>query len=600
MGTAEREHPTRAELRDFAQGRGNAVARARVEKHLATCGACAALLSSVPDDTLMGRLRDAATAGPASPGPGHDDSGHTSPEEVPPQLASHPRYRLTRLLGAGGMGWVYHAVHRVMEREVALKVLAPGLVRSPAAVQRFHQEVKAAARLSHPNIVAAHDADQAGDLHFLVMEYVDGVSLDRLVRKNGRLAPAMACSLARQAALALQHAHEAGLVHRDIKPQNLMVTRKGQVKVLDFGLARLAEEAGRAQAPPGRLLTTIGTVLGTPDYMAPEQVGDSHSVDIRADIYSLGCTLYFLLAGRPPFPDGSPIDKANSHLQTPPEPLESLRPDLPAGLARVVERMMAKRPAERYAAPGEAASALAPFAKSPAADPPPLPESPAPPAAPPSALVAWKWMAAAAGVAVLGILLGVVFSLMSQGPAGSPPPRPGDGRPRPRILLMIPYPRFNAQEYDEVRHALAGEADVTLASTQAGAAARSDAKGKARPMLTATDQRARGFDAVVFVGPPEGVDPFADDDGGREKARRLIADYLAARKPVAALGGGVAVLAAAGVLDGKQAACPPRLRRALPARVEAVDDPTLWDGDLLTAAGPEASQLARLLLARLR
>jgi serine/threonine protein kinase len=213
---------------------------------------------------------------------------------VPPELLDHPRYRVVRLLGQGGMGAVYLAEHRVMERPVALKVMRADLVRDDAAVDRFRREVRAAAKLSHANIVTAYDADQVGALHFLVMEYVEGKDLARRLAVAGPLPVAEACSHIRQAAQGLQHAFEQGMIHRDIKPHNLMLAPGGtnepfgRVKILDFGLARFANATSSAQ-------TASGMILGTVDFMAPEQADDARTVDIRADIYSLGCSLYYLL-----------------------------------------------------------------------------------------------------------------------------------------------------------------------------------------------------------------------------------------------------------------------------------------------------------------
>jgi serine/threonine protein kinase len=180
---------------------------------------------------------------------------------VPAALASHPKFKVLRPLGQGGMGAVFLAEHRVMERPVAIKVVNRALLDQPDALQRFFAEVRAAARLSHPNIVAAYDAEPAGDLHLLVMEYVEGVNLAEYLAQKGPLPVALACHFIRQAALGLQHAHEQGMVHRDVKPQNLMLTRKGQIKILDFGLARLASERGNRQG-----LTQVGSFMGTPEY----------------------------------------------------------------------------------------------------------------------------------------------------------------------------------------------------------------------------------------------------------------------------------------------------------------------------------------------
>jgi serine/threonine protein kinase len=277
---------------------------------------------------------------------------------VPPTLAGHTRYRVIRLLGQGGMGSVYLAEHRHMQRQVALKVISPELINNSEAVRRFQQEVTAAARLGpHPNVVAVHDAEQVGDLHFLAMEFVDGQSLADFLRAKGPLPLAEACDYVRQAALGLQHANEQGMVHRDVKPHNLMRTPQGQIKVLDFGLARCGRETEKAR----NQLTQQGVLMGTADYMAPEQANDSRVADIRADIYSLGCTLYHLLTGRVPFPEGGTVEKIIKHAVEAPPPIGALRRDLPIEVVRIVEKMMAKAVEQRYQTPGEVAAALAPW-----------------------------------------------------------------------------------------------------------------------------------------------------------------------------------------------------------------------------------------------
>jgi len=275
-------------------------------------------------------------------------------------LREHPRYRVVRLLGKGGMGAVYLAMHQHLGRHVALKVIKRSLMEEPDAVQRFRREIRAVGQLSHPNIVQAHDADQAGDLHFLVMEYVEGQSLAEYLQAQGPLPVAEACEYARQTALGLQHAHDQGLSHRDIKPHNLMRTPTGQVKILDFGLAHVAGGPG-ADAQ----LTGTGVAMGTADYIAPEQASNARAADIRADVYSLGCTLYHLLTGRTPYPGGTHVEKMLKHIQQEPTPLEQLRADLPAGLVEVVARMMAKDPADRYQEPAQVAAALAAFVAAP-------------------------------------------------------------------------------------------------------------------------------------------------------------------------------------------------------------------------------------------
>jgi serine/threonine protein kinase len=289
-------------------------------------------------------------------------------QEVPAELATHARYRIVRRLGRGGMGDVYLAEHRLMERLAAIKVVQPELVANATLVERFHREVKAAAKLSHPNIVAAYDAEQAGSVHFLVMEYVEGVDLARVVEEHGPLPVLKACHFVRQAAIGLQHAFEKGMVHRDIKPQNLMLTPKGQVKILDFGIARFSREeiapvthCGNddvALEPAGTRLTLSGSVVGTADYMAPEQARDACLADIRADIYSLGCTFYTLLTGQVPFPGGALVDKIMRHAESHWISPERLRPELAPEVVAVVNKMMAKNPARRYQTPADAAKAL--------------------------------------------------------------------------------------------------------------------------------------------------------------------------------------------------------------------------------------------------
>jgi hypothetical protein len=387
MTIVEQEHLTDSMLIALGLGQLNDEELAGIDDHIAECSACCQVAAGVAPDTVLTLLRSAATETDKIEGNDYVHvpsrtalyaaSGSLDPESAPPPaLTEHPRYRLGELLGVGGMGAVYKAEHLLMRRPVALKVLNRQLIDKPETVERFGREVRAAARLTHPNIVAAFDAEQAGDVHFLAMEFVEGVSLARHCAEHGPLPVAEACSYARQAALGLQHAHECGMVHRDIKPQNLMLTPGGQVKILDFGLARFIMESAPAgallpadgasstdasAAGHAKALTQIGVVVGTPDYIAPEQAQDSHQADIRADIYSLGCMLYDMLAGHAPFPEGNAIQKVKAHVHRTPPSLKTLRRDMPRELVRVVERMMAKDPAQRYQTPADVASALAPF-----------------------------------------------------------------------------------------------------------------------------------------------------------------------------------------------------------------------------------------------
>jgi serine/threonine protein kinase len=258
------------------------------------------------------------------------------------------------------MGQVFKARHRVMDRVVALKVVRPELLARPVLVRRFHQEIKAAAQVSHSNLVIAHDAAEVDGRHFLVMEYVEGVGVDRLIAR-GPLPIPLACDLVRQASLGLAHIAEKGLVHRDIKPSNLLVASKDStLKILDMGLARLNAVVEGDAGPNGleSTLTDSGVVMGTADYLSPEQALDARRADIRADIYSLGCTFYHMLSGRPPFPGGSLAQKLLRHQQERPDDLRQLRLAIPEELASIVLTMMARRPEDRFQTPADVSRAL--------------------------------------------------------------------------------------------------------------------------------------------------------------------------------------------------------------------------------------------------
>jgi serine/threonine-protein kinase len=289
-------------------------------------------------------------------------------------------YQILQRLGEGGMGRVFKASHRKLNRVVALKVLHKEYVDRPDAVHRFYQEIQASAQLSHPNLVFAFDADHVGEQHFLAMEYVDGVGLARLVDQAGPLMLEQACDYMRQAARGLQHAHMRGLVHRDIKPSNLLISkprvkrrpgvrgreevsdpapRFGLLKVIDFGLARLRPRDDGLL--PSRRLTRLGTVMGTPDFIAPEQAVDTATADIRSDLYSLGCTFYYLLTGRTPFTGGTLLEKLKQHESKEPPVIEKVSPAIPTELGDVVRKLMAKKPDQRYQTPIELATALDEF-----------------------------------------------------------------------------------------------------------------------------------------------------------------------------------------------------------------------------------------------
>ncbi len=368
MKVEPRTCPSAEVLTAYGLGKLNETDLAAIARHLEGCQSCREAVANVRADSFVGRVPAAQPipsgthlpGQPAGPLPSSAiPPNRNAVMDLPPELAQHPKFRILKELGRGGMGVVYQAEHRFMEMTVALKVINQTLLDNSEALERFDREIRAAARLVHPHIVRALDAEQAGELRLLVMEYVQGASLHDVLKQKGPLPLPHACHYIRQAALGLQHAHEQGMVHRDIKPHNLILTPRGQVKILDFGLARLASEQKQGRAG----LTRSGDFMGTPEYIAPEQATDASQADIRADLYSLGCTLYALLTGRPPFQEGTAVQLVLAHLQKEAPPLNQVRPDVPTELATVVARLLAKEPAQRFQTPLEIAQLLAPFCK---------------------------------------------------------------------------------------------------------------------------------------------------------------------------------------------------------------------------------------------
>ena len=362
-------HPSVAELRGYNLGELPDAVAEGVAKHLSLCAACKSRAAELSAGSQSGTpaaspkptgLSGVPVAVPRKPNP-------ASPP--PPELLLLKQYGNLKELGRGGMGVVYLAKHIPMARLEVLKVVQRShLERSgQGAVERFLREIQAAARLQHPNVVTAYTVHTPGDLLVFAMEYAPGADLAKVVRGKGPLPVPVACSYVIAAALGLQHAHEKGMVHRDIKPSNLIVTKvdgKTGVKILDFGLAKLTGGEGND-------LTRDGSMMGTPDYMAPEQAVDAARADIRADVYSLGCTLHFLLTGRAPFSGGTVMQVIDRHRFTEPKSLDESLPGCPAGLAAVAAKMLAKDPANRYQTPAEVARALRPFVTPSAGQPQP-------------------------------------------------------------------------------------------------------------------------------------------------------------------------------------------------------------------------------------
>ena len=373
-------------VRRYAQGQLESAEAARLVLHLRDCANCLGRLKGLAPPDFM--ARHCPTLAAEEPAPGQtipagstrtdwagDAAAPDSESRRELDLTHHPEYDIIRVLGRGGMGVVYLAHNKLMGRDEVLKSLDHDIIEQPAMQDRFLREIRAVARLRHPNIVAAYTAFESGESLVFAMEYVEGLDLARMVRAKGPMPVGHACYFVYQAALALQHAHEEGMVHRDIKPGNLMLSHtKGRalVKVLDFGLSKANRElkaldyrraAVTRDQPFDTELTQAGQFLGTPGFIAPEQIADAQKADIRADIYSLGCTLYFLLSGHAPFPMTSLFDVIHAHRTKSATPLDLVRPDVPAELAAVVAKMMEKQPDQRFQTPAAVAEALMPFFK---------------------------------------------------------------------------------------------------------------------------------------------------------------------------------------------------------------------------------------------
>jgi eukaryotic-like serine/threonine-protein kinase len=553
--------------------------------------------------------------------------------EVPAELVDHPRYRILHAVGVGGMGSVFKAEHRMMGRLVALKVIKQEYVTDESAVTRFMQEVRAAGQLAHPNIVTAYDAERAGDCHFLVTEFVDGVNLARLVESDGPLSVACACDYLHQAARGLEHAHARGMVHRDIKPQNLMVTRDGTVKILDFGLARLVRERTAPAGPAGSGLTMAGEVLGTPDYLAPEQARSARDVDGRADLYALGCTAFVLLTAQVPFPAPTALEKLFLHCDAEPPRVEGLRPEVPAALGEIVRKLMAKRREDRYQTAGEAAEALAAFlrpsrlvrvASAPpdepeltaataptrkvAVVPTPLPavvdQAPAPAAAPDSPPAAPpaprpRRSRALLLVPVVGVLLGLGFAVFGRGALArrADAGRPADAAPaslvedkrsKPRVLFVLASQGFSPREYGTLCEALE-KANVEVAvacwSPSPAVPEGGGTPVEVQPRFLLPNLHTADFDALVIVG-GAGVVREYTEGGGTKSLRNLLGPTMLAGKPVVALGTGVAVLAEAGVLANRPVACVEAVRSRIAAAGGQVVQTPYVEIDAATGHGP--------------
>jgi serine/threonine-protein kinase len=484
------------------------------------------------------------------------------------------RYLLLDLIGHGGMGRVYLARDTRLGRQVALKILAPERMSNPRAIARFQREARVGAQLQHENLVRIYDFGESQGRYFLVMEYIEGKTIGALIFEQGPMPPATAARLTRQIALGLEHAHRKGLIHRDVNPYNILVTHEGIAKLADLGLAiDLAEE---------ERVTREGATVGTFDYVAPEQARHSHSADIRSDIYSLGCSLYHMIAGQVPFPSPSLPEKLFAHQALEPTPLGEVIADIPDGLVEVVRRMMRKKPEERYATPLQVAQALEPFVEEYArirdsqpepspliADGLPADEAAAPP------------HSAEVGAAELSPALARASASHANGPAGPPKGAEAAQVAAPTILTPVNDQEVNSAE------------DVPLILDLGPEPSLSDSLPRAKPWFG--PDRGGGLPGGAGAGPA----------GNPQRLRSAFEDLIA-RHPwiwpwgVVALVLAVALLAVAllaiGLLRprtlGSDPVRRPSARPGVRARAEAIPGPdaaTLEDSRATDPAGPRST-----------
>ncbi len=554
----EQPHLTIGQLRAFSLGELSDEEFAAVESHLAHCDECCQQLSLQPENTLLALAREVATIDNSNRGQANVGSEkQVSSYEIPTDLENHPRYKILEQIGVGGMGSVYKAEHRLMRRTVALKLVHPWLLTNPQAVERFEKEVRLAARLSHPNIVLAHDADQTSQRHFLVMEYVFGETLHQRVASSGPVRVEQALDWIGQAAQGLQHAFEQGMAHRDIKPQNLMVTEEGRVRILDFGLSRLFTEQlgdpaenrsnqssrmaslGSSDAGQGHSMfmpTDHSMILGTPDYIAPEQIVSSTEVDIRADIYSLGCTLFFLLVGYPPFRKPSvPATLMAQKTQALPD-IRQLRSDVDSSVAAILAKMTAKNPKDRYSTPKDLLDALTSSNTLPIIAPAGI-HDPNPQRLKTRRLV----------------LIGCVFSILAALVLGA---TFWNSTPK-RLLVMLPSKGLWYPDYEDLKLAARrlGRRNVELVfaslADRPSELAQASRKGIAVPDIRLNDQvHAKDFDGMIFIG--FDTSEFSPGGAARVETKRLINEFHMQKKVLAGLCAGQRVLAQHGALQGKR------------------------------------------------
>lgn len=578
-------HPSDHLLQAYGLGKLAPNEVQQLEKHLNGCNTCIQKLSQVGNDSFLQLLRNkSSNQQTALPEIKNRVTG-----DVPRELLDHSRYAIIRKLGTGGMGVVYHAIHRVMNRSVALKVIRADLMATPAAVSRFRREVQAAAQMSHPNIVTAYDAEEIGGIHFLVMELVEGKSLDKLVIERGPLPITQACSIIHQATFGLQHAHSRGMIHRDIKPQNIMLSNAGNVKILDFGLARMHRK------PANMSITRSGAALGSPQYLAPEQMQSASSVDFRADLYGLGATLYYLVTGEPP-PVLALSCESTLHFPD----------DVPLELQQIILKLLATNPDDRFASARELAIALEPWATNQNE----LKTQPRP------NLERFRWLITPAMGLLLIILLFWIFpGRGNQEPSAAPIVSPIRATSQParhlplRVLFLLPAQGLWFEDYGPCCDVLKQEGiavdTATLGKVPAILHSDSMTQVRERPAPVNADYDFMNlsidkYDAIICVGWKHREMTDQERASGR-KIKELLQRGMDQNKWLVGIGAGQEVFGACGLLRFKRVARQFEFVADLAAMGATVtNEDIVQDGNIVTASSPvQAAEAGKWLAQKL-
>lgn len=586
-------HPNPEMLQAFLSGRLGDVERVEIEAHVLECEHCGDSMQKFREaDPLsnlakqcLGSATDGSCANPVTIKP--IDS------EIPQSLREHPRYEVLEVVGRGGMGVVYRARHRLMDRDVAIKVIDQRLIGRQEAKDQFLIEVKAAAKLSHPNIVAAFDAESRGELLFLAMELVEGEVLSETVKRGGPMQENTAIRMVEQAALGLSHAHSQGLVHRDIKPSNLLLCKDEQnqevVKILDFGLASFQPEEAitsmKDAALDGAGRESSDRLTGTLNYISPEQFEQSGMVDQRSDIFSLGCTFHYLLTGASPFEDSRPLlERAvNPGFQRwQQKKVDGLDPKV----QRILDRMLAISPGERFSSVQELLTEIASAKGSEKPDK--------------NSLIAKPLMLAV----LMALLLAIFYPIFSNWQRGA---EDTSGTIQKELLgrtalFVLPSTDIWIGDYQPVRDVLDEKGvSSTVASTVYSPTTTDEGeeRGQLKVDLLISECDAAQYDIIVVCG------GHWHDDLNQSDAilslTELLDQQCRERQPIAAICGGQVPLGELGFLEDIDAADPQQPWVNDDWQANWVSQaPVVWDQNILTASDPDhanafAAEICNLL-----